>query len=268
MSMIASPEERLLSLRVPDSGDRRRDERTLLIRYHQCGDREARDALIARFMPLARNLARRYAGAGEPLDDLLQVASLGLVKAIDGFDVTRETAFSSYAVPTMLGELRRYLRDSCWAVHVPRSAQERALEVKGVIDSLSRRLGRSPTTREMADAMNLSREQVLEALEAASAYSSVSLDLPLRRGRDEADATYADTFGAEDARFELVEDGAVIEPTFNALPARERLILHLRFAEDMTQAEIAAQVGISQMHVSRLIRRSLARLRAVADVAA
>lgn len=216
-------------------------------------------------MPLARSLARRFVGAGQSLDDLVQVASVGLVKAIDGFDLERESAFSSYAMPTMLGELRRYLRDSCWAAHVPRSAQERALEVKGVIERLSRELGRSPTTAEMAAELKTTTEQVLEAVEAAGAYSAVSLDLPLGRDEDGAGATYADMIGEDDARFELIEYGAVIESTMVALPERERLILRLRFSEDLTQAEIAERVGISQMHVSRLIRRSLARLRTVAE---
>lgn len=247
------------------TGSRRRDERALLVRYHRDGDASAREELVRRFMPLARSLARRFVGAGQSLDDLVQVASVGLVKAIDGFDLERETAFTSYAMPTMLGELRRYLRDSCWAVHVPRSAQERALEVKGVIDRMSWELGRSPTTSEMAVEMKTTSEQVLEAVEAAGAYSAVSLDLPLGRDDDGAGATYADTIGEDDAHYELIEYGAVIESTMGALPERERLILQLRFSEDLTQAEIAQRVGISQMHVSRLIRRSLARLRTVAE---
>ncbi len=244
---------------------RRRDERALLLRYHRDGETMAREELVRRFMPLARSLARRFAGAGQSLDDLVQVASVGLVKAIDGFDPERGTAFSSYAMPTILGELRRYLRDSCWAVHVPRSAQERALAVKGAMDRLGKELGRSPTTSEMAADMNVSSEAVLEAVEAAGAYSAVSLDLPLGRDGDDTGATYADMVGEDDARFELIEYGAIIQSTLSALPARERVILHLRFSEDLTQAEIAQRVGISQMHVSRLIRRSLARLRAVAE---
>ena len=243
---------------------RRREERDLLIRYHRHGDERAREELVERFMPLVRNLARRFSGADGSLDDLVQVASVGLVKAIDGFDLERGTAFSSYAMPTMLGELRRYLRDSCWAAHVPRSAQERALEVKNRMDTLTGDLGRPPTTGELASSLKVSSEEVVEALEAAGAYSAVSLNLPLGRGADEDGTTYADMIGAEDDRFDLIEYGTVIEPTLDALPPRERIILHLRFREDMTQAEIAERIGISQMHVSRLIRRSLARLRAVA----
>ena len=226
----------------------------------------ARDELVERMLPLARRLARRYRRSNEPLDDLVQVATLGLVKAIERFDPARETAFSSYAVPTMLGELKRYFRDHSWAVHVPRGMQERVMKVDASIKVLSRELGRSPSAAEVAEAAELSLELVLEAMEAGSAHDSVSLD-SFRFGEGEDGGTYADSIGEEDGRFDLVEHAATIAPTLRALPPRDRVVLHLRFAEDLTQAEIAERVGVSQMHVSRLIRRSLERLRTVADSA-
>lgn len=247
-----------------DRAARGREDRRLLVRYHREGDRAAREQLVERFLPLARQLARRYQRGGEQLDDLIQVASLGLLKAIDRFDPARETAFSSYAVPTMLGELKRYFRDNGWAVHVPRGMQERVMQVDNAVKDLSRRLGRSPSAGEVADTLDLSTEQVLEAMEAAGAYDAVSLE-SFRFGDEGDGETYAESIGVEDGRFELVEYGATIAPTLAALPARDRIVLHLRFVEDLTQAEIAERVGVSQMHVSRLIRRALERLRTVAD---
>ena len=209
-------------------------------------------------------MARRYRRSDEPLDDLVQVATLGLIKAIDRFDPARETAFSSYAVPTMLGELKRYFRDNGWAVHVPRGMQERVMQVDNCVKDLSRKIGRSPSAQQVAEALDISAEQVLEAMEAASAYDAVSLES--YRFGDEGDGeTYAESIGVEDDRFELVEYGATIAPTLQALPPRDRIVLHLRFVEDLTQAEIAERVGVSQMHVSRLIRRALERLRTVAE---
>ena len=243
------------------------EDRRLLVRYHRHGDAAARDQLVERLLPLAKRMARRYRRSDEPLDDLVQVATLGLIKAIDRFDPARETAFSSYAVPTMLGELKRYFRDNGWAVHVPRGMQERVMQVDGAVKELSRRLGRSPSVPEVAEAIGSSPEQVLEAMEASSAYDAVSLD-SYRFGEEGDGETYADSIGFEDERFELVEYGATIAPTLHALPARDRIVLHLRFVEDMTQAEIAERVGVSQMHVSRLIRRALDRLRTVAEASA
>jgi RNA polymerase sigma-B factor len=248
-----------------EEGTSRSDEdRRLLVRYHRHGDQGAREALVERLLPLARRMARRYRRSDEPLDDLVQVATLGLIKAIDRFDPARETAFSSYAVPTMLGELKRYFRDNGWAVHVPRGMQERVMRVDNAVKDLSRRKGRSPSAVEVAATLGLSTEQVLEAMEAAGAYDAVSLES--YRFGDEGDGeTYAESIGVEDGRFELVEYGATIAPTLAALPARDRIVLHLRFVEDLTQAEIADRVGVSQMHVSRLIRRALERLRTVAE---
>jgi len=247
-----------------DGAVRAEEDRRLLVRYHRHGDQAAREALVQRLLPLARRMARRYRRSDEPLDDLVQVATLGLIKAIDRFDPARETAFSSYAVPTMLGELKRYFRDNGWAVHVPRGMQERVMQVDSAVKDLSRRKGRSPSADEVAEVLSLSPEQVLEAMEAAGAYDAVSLE-SYRFGDDGDGETYAESIGVEDGRFELVEYGATIAATLAALPARDRAVLHLRFFEDLTQAEIADRVGVSQMHVSRLIRRALERLRTVAE---
>src|SRR5437762_33424 len=241
-----------------------REDRRLLLRYHDHGDTHAREELVERFLPLARQLARRYQRTNEPLDDLMQVASVGLVKAIDRFDPKRGTAFSTYAVPTILGELKRYFRDAGWAVHVPRGMQERVMGVNQAIAKLSRETGRSPTATEVAEQIDESPETVLEAMEAAIAYDAVSLDTPRTSDEDDGD-TYADTMGMVDERFELVEYTSAIGPTIRALPERDRLVLKLRFEEDLTQLEIAERIGVSQMHVSRLIRRALKRLRTVAD---
>ncbi|MEA2404540.1 MAG: polymerase sigma-B factor [Thermoleophilaceae bacterium] len=250
--------------RTPPRALRAREDRRLLTRYHHHGDLSARDELVERFLPLARQLARRYQRGNEPLDDLVQVACIGLVKAVDRFDPDRGTAFSSYAVPTILGELKRYFRDAGWAVHVPRGMQERVMNVNQAVTRLSRDLGRAPTPHEIAEVVGENVEQVLEALEAAIAYDAVSLDTP--RSSDEgAGDTYADTVGAVDERFELVEYTTAIAPTVRALPERDRLVLKLRFEDDLTQLEIAERIGVSQMHVSRLIRRALTRLRTVAD---
>ena len=233
-------------------------------RYHRQGEVTAREELVKRFLPLARQLARRYQRGNEPLDDLVQVASIGLVKAVDRYDPERGTAFSSYAVPTILGELKRYFRDAGWAVHVPRGMQERVMSVNNAISRLSRDLGRSPTPQEVAAEIDEEVELVLEAMEAAIAYDAVSLDTP-RTSEEDGGDTYADTVGAIDERFELIEYTSAIGPTMRALPERDRLVLKLRFEDDLTQLEIAERIGVSQMHVSRLIRRALKRLRTVAE---
>ena len=215
---------------------------------------------MQRFLPLARKLARRYSGAHEPLDDLLQVASLGLVKAIDRFDVTRGTAFSSFAVPTILGELKRYFRDLGWAVHVPRGAQELALKVEDARQQLTTRTGRPPSVPDLAQYMELSIDDVLEALETAGAHHTASLDSPRDDGEEES-GTLGDAFGQVDERFELVEAKVTIASAAQHLGARERRVLVLRFVEDLTQSQIATVVGVSQMQVSRILRRALDQLR-------
>jgi RNA polymerase sigma-B factor len=242
---------------------RSREDRRLLVAYHRGGDPAAREALVERFLPLARQLARRYQRGGEALDDLVQVASLGLLKAIDRFDPARETAFSSFAVPTILGELKRHFRDKGWSVRVPRDLQELAVRVDRVGEELSRELGRAPSPAEIGTRVNATAEQVLEAREAAGAYRAVSLDRP--RDDDEDGEGVADSVGIEDPGFGLAEDAATVERLMRVLSDREREVLRLRFAEDLTQSEIGQRVGVSQMHVSRLIRQSVARLREAAE---
>jgi RNA polymerase sigma-B factor len=246
------------------SAAERTRETEALFRRALNGDEAARAALIERFLPLARQLARRYQRANEPLDDLVQVASIGLVKAVDRFDLGRGVAFSSYAVPTILGELKRYFRDSGWAVHVPRGVQERAMQVDRAVKDLSGKLGRSPSVDEVAEAIEVSAEDVLGAMEAGLAYEAISLDASRASDDNEGD-TFADSIGVEDDRFDVIEYEATIAPTLKALPKRDQLVLHLRFSEDMTQSQIAECIGVSQMQVSRLIRRALARLRTVAE---
>ena len=242
-----------------------RADRRLLLRYHRQGDERAREELVERFIPLARQLARRYQRGPEPLEDLVQVASVGLVKAIDRFDPGRATAFSSYAVPTMVGELKRYFRDFGWAVHVPRGMQERTVAVQAAVTRLSKALGRSPAPAEVASELALAEEEVLEALEAALAYDALSLEAPRPGAEEPEGSAFSDTLGSDDERFELVELGVTIAPALRELPERERRILRMRFVEDLTQSEIAARIGVSQMHVSRLIRRSLAQLAEAAE---
>jgi RNA polymerase sigma-B factor len=219
--------------------------------------------LVERFMPLARQLARRYQRPEEPFDDLFQVACLGLVKAIDRFDLEREVAFSSYAVPTILGEIKRYFRDRTWSVRVPRDLQELALKVDRAVSELALDLHRQPTVEEIADKVNAEEEEVLEALEASGAYKATSLEAP-RGSEDDAGDTLGDTLGTDEPGFGLAEDRATIERLMRSLSAREREVLRLRFEEDLTQAEIGERIGVSQMQVSRIIRQSVARLRAFA----
>jgi RNA polymerase sigma-B factor len=247
-----------------DRAARAREDRRLLERYHREGDISAREALVERFLPLARQLARRYQRGGEQLDDLVQVASLGLLKAIDRFDPARETAFSSFAVPTILGELKRHFRDKGWSVRVPRDLQELAVRVDRVSDELGRELGRAPTPAEIAERTGTTTEQVLEAREAAGAYRAVSLDRPRDDDEDEGDGMAA-SVGLEDPGFGVAEDAATVERLMRVLTEREREVLRLRFAEDLTQSEIGDRVGVSQMHVSRIIRQAIGRLRAAAE---
>jgi RNA polymerase sigma-B factor len=220
--------------------------------------------LIERFLPLARKLARRYAQSSEPYEDLVQVASLGLVKAVERFDPARGFAFSSFAVPTIVGELKRYFRDTAWALHVDRGAQEKARKLTEAQQRLSSRTGRMPTVDELAQYLEMTQEEVLDGLQTAEAYGAVSLDAPLS-GEDDEEATRLEAIGERDERLELVDDHATIFAAARHLPSREREILYLRFGEDLTQSEIADEVGVSQMQVSRLLRRSLNRLRELTD---
>jgi RNA polymerase sigma-B factor len=236
------------------------DSTELFVRWQDHRDPRAREELVQRFLPLARKLARRYSGAHEPFDDLLQVASLGLVKAIDRYDTSRGTAFSSFAVPTILGELKRYFRDLGWSVHVPRGAQELALKVEDGRQRLMSRTGRPPSVPELAEYLELSIEQVLEALETAGAHHTASLDSPREDGEDDS-GTLADAFGQIDERFELVDAKVTIAEAAKHLGPRERRVLLLRFVEDLTQSQIADMIGVSQMQVSRILRRALEQLR-------
>ena len=238
------------------------DDEQLLRRYHESGDLEAREELAVRLMPLARQLASRYRHSGEPLEDLTQVACVGLLKAIDRYDPERGTGFTRYALPTMLGELKRHFRDKGWALRVPRATQELALKVNEALGTLPAKLGRAARPRDVAEAIGVSVEDVLEAMEAATAYEATSLDAPRGSAADDEEWTHAGVLGDEDAGYELVELNDALRGTLDALPPRERLILRLRFERDLTQAEIASCVGVSQMHVSRLLRRSLDRLSA------
>jgi RNA polymerase sigma-B factor len=249
----------------PTSGPSRvQEDRALFERYLARRDPADRDALAERFLPLARQLARRYERPEEPFDDLFQVACLGLVKAIDRFDLSRDVAFSSYAVPTILGEIKRYFRDRTWAVRVPRDLQELALRVDRKVTELATDMRRQPTVPEIAEALGLDEEQVLEALEASGAYRATSLSLP-RSNEDEAGETLGDTVGTSEEGFGLAEHRATLDRLLQALPPREREVLRLRFHEDYTQAEIGEVIGVSQMQVSRIIRQSLNRLRAIAE---
>jgi RNA polymerase sigma-B factor len=254
--MARTVETDAASLRLPDQGE----NRELFDRWQQFGDHRAREELVQRFLPLARNLARRYAGAREPFDDLLQVASLGLVKAIDRFDTGRGAAFSSFAVPTILGELKRYFRDLGWSVHVPRGAQERALKVQEAHERLTTRTGRPPSVADLAEYLELSMEDVLDALETSAAHHSASLDAPREDGEQDS-GTLVDVFGQDDPRYELVDDTVTISSAAQKLSARERRVLRLRFVKDLTQTQIATDIGVSQMQVSRILRRALSSLR-------
>src|SRR5947209_10529149 len=250
-----------------DGAPARIENRELFIRWQQFGEQRAREQLVERFLPLAPNLARRYAGAREPFDDLLQVASLGLVKAIDRFDVARGAAFSSFAVPTILGELKRYFRDLGWSVHVPRGAQEQALKVQEAQERLTSRTGHPPTVEELAQYLEIDVEDVLDALETAAAHHSASLDAPREDGDDDS-GTLVDVFGQEDPRFELIDESVTISAAASELTPRERRVLALRFVGDMTQTQIAAEIGVSQMQVSRILRRALTRLRELTEAEA
>ena len=230
----------------------------LLLAYHRDGDRDARDRALVELMPLVRALASRYAGRGEPLEDLVQVGALGLIKAVDRFDVDRGVEFSSYAVPTIVGEIRRHFRDKAWAMHVPRRLKELSVRLSRVLDQLTTELGRSPTIAELAEATQVEEEDVIDALDSANAYSTRSLHAPFEDGDD---SSLADKLGTDETGYAEVEDGSLVAAGLDALDERERRIVELRFFEEMTQSQIAAEVGISQMHVSRLLRSALATMR-------
>lgn len=236
------------------------DDSSLLRRYQTANDLAARDELVRKYLPLIRSLAKRYSYTSEPIEDLCQVGAIALVKAIERFRPEHGASFKAYAVPTIVGELRRHFRDTGWALHIPRSLQDRARRLGVALNDLSARLGRSPTIAELAASTGFSREEVIEGLEVRMAYDTSSLDAT---GQSD-DEGWRARLGAEDDALERVEYSAVLERTMRALPERERMLLHLRFAEDLSQSEIARRVGVSQMHVSRLLRRAVTRLQSAA----
>ena len=240
-------------------------DRALFARYLDHRDPVDRDTLVERFLPLARQLARRYQRPDVPFDDLFQVACLGLVNAIERFDLERQVAFSSYAVPTIVGEIKRYFRDRTWSVRVPRDLQELALTVDRAVAELDLELHRRPVVHEIAAKIGAHEEDVLEALEASGAYKATSLQTPWGTDPDGGE-TLADALGMEERGFAAAEDRATIARLMRGITPRERQVLWLRFAGDLTQAEIGEQVGVSQMQVSRIIRQAVSRLRAYASV--
>ena len=244
--------------RSASSEKARAEDRDLLRRYHENGDTSAREELIARHLPLVRSLARRYAGRGEALEDIEQVGAIGLIKAIDRFEIEREVSLATYATPNVVGEIKRHFRDKGWAIRVPRALQELNASMSGAIERLTGRLGRSPSIAEIAEELKATPEEVLEAMEVGSAYSTVSLSTG-PAGDEELDPL--ETIGDEDTGFERSEQRAALEPALERLPDREREILRMRFEEGLPQTQIAQRVGLSQMHVSRLIRKSLQVMR-------
>jgi RNA polymerase sigma-B factor len=239
-------------------------EETLLARFAETRDPTLREELVKRYLPLARGLAMRYGGGAEPSDDLIQVASLGLMGALDRYDPARGVPFPGFAGPTILGELRRHFRDRVWTLRVPRGLQERIRDVETAIAKLSSALERSPTVAEIAETLEIGEDEVLEAMEASGARRTMSLDQPTA-GDETGDSSIGDRVGGEDAGYELVEERSAIEVGARVLSDLEREVLRLRFVEDLTQSAIAEQVGYSQMHVSRILRKALDRVRAAAE---
>lgn len=239
-----------------ESASRAVREQELLRRYHEGGDVRARDQLAEEMLPLARALAGRYAGRGEPMDDLVQVACVGIMKAIEGFDLSREVRFSSYATPTVLGEIKRHFRDRTWAMRVPRGMQELQMLVAKKRDELTSALGRSPTVQELAEAVDAPFEEVLATIQSVGARRTRSLDEPTGE-----DMTLADSIGGRDVELERSEMRVLLDDVMDVLSTRDREVLRLRFEEDLTQTEISERIGVSQMQISRIIRQSVAKLR-------
>ncbi len=237
-------------------------QRELLVAYREGGEIQARDRLVEDMMPLVRSLAGRYANRGEPFEDLVQVGAIGLVKALDRFDLDRGVEISTYAVPTIVGEIRRHFRDRAWSVHVPRRLKELSLRLSRTLDELTADLGRSPTIAELAKAVGTDEEEVIDALESSKAYSARSLDAPFDGdGEDDLLSRLED----RELGYDALERGSVVRQGLAALDERERRIIVLRFLKGLSQSEIAAEVGISQMHVSRLLRRALETMRGQLD---
>jgi RNA polymerase sigma-B factor len=239
----------------------RQTDEELLDTHYREGDLASRDELMDRFMPFARKLAVRYMHSREPIDDLVQVASIGLLNAIDRFDPERGKNFTAFAAPTILGELKRHFRDKGWPIHVPRDLQERVLAVSRHAERLSVELRRSPTLDELADALDCTVAQTVEAIDAGENYQLTSLDAPVAQD-DEQDCPLADILGTEDEGFELAEDRQALASSWGTLPPLERQVLSLRLVHGLTQREISRRIGYSQMHVSRLLHRSMLSLTA------
>jgi RNA polymerase sigma-B factor len=255
---LNAPSETAIS---PGPSRRAREDARLFERYQRTGDPAARAALTERFLPLARSLARRYESSGESLDDLTQVASLALLKAIDRFDSQRAVAFSSFAVPTIVGELKRYFRDYGWSVRVPRSLQELALHAQRESDQFASEHGHAPTAGQLAQRLGVDVEQILEAREAVGARRAASLDRPRE---DDDDEHPVRELAVEDPGFAAAEDAATVSRLAAVLSERDREVLRLRYEQDLTQSEIGERIGCSQMHVSRILRDAVARLQAQA----
>lgn len=234
------------------------ERRALLREYREDGNVAARDRLIEELLPIVRSVARRYSGRGEETEDLMQIASVGLVKAIENFDLDRDVRILAYVLPTVVGELKRYFRDHAWAVKVPRRLKELNQLLTRQLDELTATLGRSPTIAELSETTNLSEEEVLEALEASRAYSARSLSATFDDG--EESELELEALRTEDPGYAVSEDRALLAEGMRALDERERRIVHLRFFEGLTQSQIAGDLGISQMHVSRLLRRAVETL--------
>jgi RNA polymerase sigma-B factor len=265
--------QRALALLPDDNGPaaraaQAREIDALLVRYAETRDERTRDVIVAEFLPLAHKLARRYVHSSEPGEDLSQVASLALLKAIDRFDPTRGASFVSFAIPTILGELKRYFRDSTWALHVPRRAQERIQAIEACRERLTNENRRPPTVQLIAQALELSVEEVLDAILAKRAYDAEALDAPRSHDAEEGGLEVAETIGAEDPGYDLVEEAATVAPALRELSDRERMLLDLRFRGEMSQTEIAARIGVSQMQVSRLLAATIAHVRELSGLEA
>jgi RNA polymerase sigma-B factor len=244
------------------SGDARVDDAAVLELFDRLADDPAaKESIVVLFQPLTEYLARRFVGRGEALEDLNQVANLGLLGAIDRFDPSREVQFSTYAAATIVGELKRHFRDKGWTIRVPRRLQELGLRINRLLPTISQELGRSPTIAELATRLDVDEEEVMEAMEAAQAYSTTSLDAPI----NEEGGTALDTIGELDPAMERLNEWASIAPAIRDLPARERRVLYLRFFTGRTQSEIAEEIGVSQMHVSRILAQTLRQLRGSID---
>ena len=235
-------------------------EQRLFVEYQRTGSSRDRDALIERFIPLARSLARRYHRGAEPLEDLEQVASMALVRAVDGFDPSRGLAFSSYAVPSITGALKRHYRDCGWSVRMPRDLQELALRIERFNEDAWATTGAAPTAAQIAERAGISVEAVIEAREAQQALRADSLDSPLRSSEDDAGASLLDTLGTRDVAFQRAFDRVALDALLTTLDERDRLIVQLYYREELTQAEIGERLGLSQMHISRLLRQATSQL--------